>query len=150
MTSGAAKEGGNSASVRDEVTEIGTLLSMVSEAVRCESGEQIITRFVVCPLCEADTFEVAGNECFCEGCCIPVGLEGGQLYSCELSFVLAPSVARPDPVCPEGHDVFQVALAYGLRGGHQVQRISVGLRCPIDGAQHLFHDNAPVAPRQIF
>ncbi|WP_223187790.1 hypothetical protein [Streptomyces sp. CBMA29] len=144
-----AKPREGSGSVGDELTESNALLSLVSEAVRCEPGERIVTTSVVCPLCDTDTFEVAGNECFCEGCCVPAGLEDGELHSCELPFVLAGSVARPDPVCPEGHDVFQVALAYGLGEDHEVRRLSVGLRCPIDGALDLLLNNAPVVPRRI-
>ncbi|MFD6275117.1 hypothetical protein ACFWFI_06015 [Streptomyces sp. NPDC060209] len=133
----------------DAVLESSALLSLVGGAVRCEPDERLITAPVVCRMCDADTFEVVGNECFCEGCCVPLGTEDGALYSSDLPFALAPAVARPDPVCPDGHDVFQVAFAYGLGAGDQVRRLSVGLHCPIDGTLYLLLDNAPVVPRQI-
>ncbi|WP_406090241.1 hypothetical protein [Streptomyces sp. NBC_01013] len=68
---------------------------------------------------------------------MPRGMEGGELYSGELSFTLAPSVARPDPVCPDGHDVFQVALGYGLGADGRARHLSVGLHCPVDGTLDL-------------
>ena len=79
-----------------KVLDSGPLLSLVGEAARCAPDERIIATPVVCRTCGADTFEVVGNECFCEVCCVPLGIEDGDLYSSELPFVLAPSAALPD------------------------------------------------------
>jgi hypothetical protein len=40
--------------------------------------------------------------------------------------------------------VFQVAIACVLAANGQVRRLSVGLRCPLDGALRLHLDNARV------
>ncbi|MFI6006444.1 hypothetical protein ACIA98_39810 [Streptomyces sp. NPDC051366] len=50
------------------------------------------------------------------------------------------------PDCPSGHAVFQVAVALALSEDGAVRGISVGLRCPEDGALCLYVDNAHALP----
>ncbi|MEV6399438.1 hypothetical protein AB0M39_32400 [Streptomyces sp. NPDC051907] len=119
---------------------------------------------IVCGLCGWDQFEVAAGECFCETCCVPLGIQDGGIYSdasvCSL-WSLAPSdashpagsggasVTPADPVrCPAGHDLFHVAAAYTITANGQISRLSVGLRCLVDGALSLFVDNARVVRRR--
>ncbi|MFE5735546.1 hypothetical protein ACFQ7A_32205 [Streptomyces sp. NPDC056528] len=135
--------------------EGGSLVSLLGATVLREPFGRVVITPVVCRWCEGDRFEVAGGECFCEGCCLPVGMADGDVHAGGSSWRFAPpppSSLRPgealhapaDPVCPAGHDVFQVAVARVLAAGGRVRRLSVGLRCPVDGASLLHLDNVRV------
>ncbi|MFD9520913.1 hypothetical protein [Streptomyces sp. NPDC059979] len=132
---------------RQHLAERGRVEALVAECVLCGTG--------------ADEFEVAKGECFCVGCCIPVGITDGDMCPAAYPWTLEPSEvplppASPGPgfepsdlpCCPAGHAVFQVevevALAFAEDGA--VRGISVGLRCPEDGALCLYVDNARVVP----
>ncbi|MEV7024382.1 transposase family protein [Kitasatospora sp. NPDC093558] len=54
--------------------------------------------------------------------------------------------AQDNVRCPAGHDVFQVVVAYALAADGRVRRLSVGLRCPTDGALLLHLTNVPTVP----
>ncbi|MCZ4125470.1 hypothetical protein [Streptomyces sp. H39-S7] len=41
---------------------------------------------------------------------------------------------------------FQVGVAYTLSADDHVRRLTVGIRCPVDGALHLHLDNVHVTP----
>ncbi|MFE5805020.1 hypothetical protein [Streptomyces sp. NPDC056491] len=135
------------------------VVRMVRDAARAEPGGRVEVLVVACELCGngADGFEVAKGECFCVGCCIPVGITDGDVYPAAYPWTLAPSEvplppASPGPgfepsdlpECPAGDGVFQVAVALSFAQDGSVRSISVGLRCPQDGALCLYVDNAHV------
>ncbi|MEJ8646424.1 hypothetical protein WKI68_44495 [Streptomyces sp. MS1.HAVA.3] len=137
------------------------LLRMVSGAARTEPGGRVEALVAECVLCGtgADEFEVAKGECFCVGCCIPVGVTDGDMCPAAYPWTLEPSEvplppASPGPgfepsdlpCCPAGHAVFQVAVALAFAEDGAVRGISVGLRCPEDGTLCLYVDNARVVP----
>ncbi|WP_158943304.1 hypothetical protein [Streptomyces sp. NRRL S-378] len=137
------------------------VLRRVRGAVRGEPGGRVETWVAECTMCGAgeDEFEVAKGECFCVGCCIPLGITDGDVCPTARRWRLEPSEAPlppsspgpgfepPDlPRCPAGHDVFQVAIALSFTGEGEVRGISVGLRCPVDGALCLYVDDARVVP----
>ncbi|MFH8713539.1 hypothetical protein OHB11_05455 [Streptomyces zaomyceticus] len=126
------------------------------------ADRRIVTGALVCRFCDWHEFEVTASECFCVGCCLPIGVQDGDLYESrdgdpyassdhalwrlEPSAVPVPGTS-PDVIrCPAGHDLFQVAAAYTLGEDGPVRRLSVGLRCLVDGALHLFVDDARVVP----
>ncbi|MEU1468035.1 hypothetical protein ABZ434_07410 [Streptomyces sp. NPDC005761] len=131
-------------------------MSLLGRTVlRAPLGRVLITP-IVCRWCDWDQFEVAADECFCEGCCLPVGIADGDVHEGGSTWELAPSAPpRPQlstalgtstaPVCPAGHDVFEAAIAYAFDANGQVRHLSVGLRCPVDGAMRLHLDNRRVA-----
>ncbi|MFC8226445.1 hypothetical protein [Streptomyces sp. NPDC057287] len=139
----------------DAVTQDGGLVSLLGRTVHRESPGRTVITPIVCRWCDWDQFEVVADECFCEGCCLPIGLAGGHVHAGGATWEFAPS-ARPlpwltrvfrrsaDPVCPAGHDVFQVLVAHAPAANGQVRRLSVGLRCPVDGALRLHHDSVRV------
>ncbi|MFC9484568.1 hypothetical protein ACFTZM_00625 [Streptomyces hydrogenans] len=147
-------------SAGEATTEDGGLMSLLGRtALREPLGRTVIT-VVACRWCDWDQFEVAGDECFCEGCCLPVGILDGDVYEGGSAWEIAPSVSplprsrevfrrSADPACPAGHDVFQVAVALALAADGRVCRLSVGLRCPADGALRLQLDNVNVVSRGI-
>ncbi|MFD4535853.1 hypothetical protein ACFWNL_17475 [Kitasatospora sp. NPDC058397] len=102
-------------------------------------------------------FESSADEYFCEDCCLPLGIADGDVHADGSTWELAESApSRPrlsnafrkpaDITCPTGHDVFQAAVALALDADGQVRRVSVGLRCPVDGTLRLHLDNAQVVP----
>ncbi|MER6916466.1 hypothetical protein ABT354_32815 [Streptomyces sp. NPDC000594] len=131
------------------------LVSLLGRTALREPLGRVVITTVVCRWCDWDQFEVAGDECFCEGCCLPVGLVDGDVYAGGSAWELAPSVSplpwprelfrrSADPACPAGHRVFQVAVAFVLAADGRVRRLSVGLQCPVDGALCLHLDNVHV------
>ncbi|MFG2833493.1 hypothetical protein ACGFYE_00730 [Streptomyces zaomyceticus] len=126
------------------------------------ADRRIVTGALVCRYCDWHEFEVTASECFCVGCCLPVGVQDGDLYesrggdphagSDQVAWRWEPSAVpvpgNPAAVirCPAGHDLFQVAAAFTLGEDGLVRRLSVGLRCPVDGALHLFVDDVRVVP----
>ncbi|WP_030721871.1 hypothetical protein [Streptomyces sp. NRRL F-2580] len=139
----------------------GDVLRMVRGAARAEPGGRVEALVAECVLCGAgaDEFEVAKGECFCVGCCIPVGIADGDMCPDAYPWTLEPSGAPLPPAspgpgfepsdlphCPAGHAVFQVAVALAFAQDGAVRGISVGLRCPEDGALCLYVDNARVVP----
>ncbi|RST04333.1 hypothetical protein EF910_17460 [Streptomyces sp. WAC07149] len=137
------------------------MLRMVRGATPAEPGGHVEARVAECALCGAgaDEFEAAKGECFCVGCCIPVGITDGDVHPPAYPWTLEPSEAPlppaspgPDfepsdlPRCPAGHEVFQTAIALAFARDGAVRGISVALRCPEDGALCLYVDNARVAP----
>ncbi|MFD0260178.1 hypothetical protein [Kitasatospora indigofera] len=137
----------------------GHLELLLRWAAARESHGRIVITPLVCRFCDWDRFEVAADECFCEGCCLPLGIADGDVYAGGFTWELAASAPplpwlrrvfrKPaDPACPAGHDVFQVAVAYALAADSQVCRLSVGLRCPVDGALSLYLDNVRVVPNR--
>ncbi|MFJ3979433.1 hypothetical protein [Streptomyces sp. NPDC090021] len=134
-------------------------LRLVRGAVRGEPGGRVETLLATCTMCgaEEDEFEVAAGECFCVGCCIPLGITDGDVRSGARRWrleptgtPLPPSSPGPGlepgdlPRCPAGHDVFQVAVALSFTAEGEVRGLSVGLRCPVDGALCLYVDDARV------
>ncbi|APE25366.1 MULTISPECIES: hypothetical protein [Streptomyces] len=116
------------------------------------AARRAVTGVLVCRYCGEEQFEVTARECFCVGCCLPLGVEDGDVYGPETAWRLRPAAA-PAPGtatevlrCPAGHDLFQVAAAYTLGADGRVERLSVGLRCPADGSLRLFVDDARVEP----
>ncbi|MEU9164163.1 hypothetical protein AB0D29_28335 [Streptomyces sp. NPDC048424] len=137
------------------------VLRMVRGGARTEPGGRVEALVAECVLCGggADEFEAAKGECFCVGCCIPLGIKDGEMRPDAYPWTLEPTETplppaspgpgfeRSDlPRCPAGHDVFQVAVALALTRDGAVRGISVGLRCPEDGALCLYVDNARVVP----
>ncbi|MCX4984936.1 hypothetical protein [Streptomyces sp. NBC_00572] len=138
--------------VGDEAAD-GVLSRLLGGAGPGVADRRIVTGALVCRYCGADRFEVTAWECFCDGCCLPIGVRDGDVRSETTVWELEPS-ALPEPSpspamvrCPAGHDLFQVAAAYTLGTDGDVRRVSVGLRCPADGALSLFVDDARVVPR---
>ncbi|MFJ9821539.1 hypothetical protein ACIRU3_41105 [Streptomyces sp. NPDC101151] len=137
----------------------GGLAALLIPTGLADPDGQKATLPIVCRYCGWDQFEVAAGECYCQGCCLPLGIEDGGVYSDASAWELVPSGAAfpvpgrafptpPDTVeCPAGHDVVQVFVAYGFAADGQVRRLSVGLRCPVDGAFCLYIDNVRVVPR---
>ncbi|MET9934001.1 MULTISPECIES: hypothetical protein [unclassified Streptomyces] len=139
----------------EAATEDAGLVSLLGATVLREPLGRVVIEPVVCRWCEGDRFEVSGGECFCEGCCLPVGLVDGDVHVRGASWRLAPSApsslrpgealpAPADPVCPAGHDVFEVVAARVLAVDGRVRRLSVGLRCPVDGTARLHLDDVRV------
>ncbi|MCY0932428.1 hypothetical protein OTB20_41065 [Streptomyces sp. H27-H1] len=137
------------------------LLQMVRGAARSESDRQAEAVFVVCRWCGAEEFEVVARECFCFGCCLPLGVRDGveegfpgqYWWRLEPPDTLLPACTPglqilPEEVCrcPEGHGVFELAIGFTRGVDHRIRRLSVGLRCPEDGGLHLYIDNAHVVP----
>lgn len=141
------------------------LLRVAERAARAARGltdGQVVTAAVVCELCgsgdfDSAEFEVWDGECYCVGCLLPIGVRDGDVLTRTFQrpdappWTLAPTKtpgmpARPAEYfkCPQGHGVFQVAVALVLDGDASVRTISVGLRCPEDGGLHLFIDNEQV------
>ncbi|MER5965099.1 hypothetical protein [Streptomyces sp. NPDC002057] len=116
------------------------------------ADRRLVTGPLVCRYCAHDEFEVTALECFCVGCCLPIGVQDGDIHGEDSRWGLAPSAtaawgAATDMVrCPTGHDLFHVAAVYGLGADGRVERLSVGLRCVADGSLALFVDDAPVRP----
>ncbi|MFF0273531.1 hypothetical protein [Streptomyces sp. NPDC004330] len=119
-----------------------------------EDGALVVTGPLACPYCRWDRFEVVVDECFCEGCCLPLDVlvedveGGGGPVARELR---PPGAARAGAAagmvgCPAGHELFQVAAAYTLGPGARFRRLRVGLRCPDDGALGLLVDDARIPP----
>ncbi len=144
----------------EAVTSDGGLVSLLRRAGGAEQpGERVVTAPVVCRHCDWHQYEVAAGECFCEGCCLPLGIADGDVVPGAPMWQLVPSGAplphaegdsltAADMVrCPAGHDLFQVGVTYTLADDGRVRRLSVGLRCPLDGASRLYVDNALVVPR---
>ncbi|MFE6818048.1 hypothetical protein [Streptomyces sp. NPDC057677] len=130
-----------------------------------EAGRRIVTGPLVCRYCGGDRFEVTSYECFCEGCCLPLdvqdededdekdedGCGGSDPVVRELR---PPTAASPGADtgmvrCPAGHDLFQVAAAYTLDPDGRMRRLSVGLRCPVDGALGLLVDDVRMTPAPV-
>ncbi|WP_395365905.1 hypothetical protein ACHGLA_33000 [Streptomyces sp. YH02] len=118
------------------------------------AGRRIVTGALVCRYCRWDRFEVTRDEFFCEGCCLPLDVQDEEGYGGADPMVreLRPPVA-PAPgagmimvACPAGHELFQVAAAYTLGPDGHMRRLSVGLRCPVDGALSLLVDDVNMAP----
>ncbi|MFJ5075107.1 hypothetical protein ACIP8Z_10960 [Streptomyces sp. NPDC088553] len=115
---------------------------------------RVVTGPLVCRYCDWDRFEVTSDECFCEGCCLPLdvqdeeGCGGADPVVRELRppTVQAPVTGLNIVTCPSDHDLFQVAAAYTLGPDGDMRRLSVGLRCPVDGALSLLVDDARMAP----
>lgn len=137
--------------------EGGGLVSLLRRAVLRKARGRIVVTPLVCRWCGGDQFEVVADECFCEGCCLPLGIADGEVHAGGSTWGLAasgPSLPWPgrrfreaaDIRCPAGHDVFQAAVAYALAADGQVRRLSVGLRCPADGALRIHLDNVRVVP----
>ncbi|MEU2076308.1 hypothetical protein [Streptomyces sp. NPDC013489] len=61
----------------------------------------------------------------------------------------APRAAPSMVKCPAGHDLFQVAAAYTLDPDGRMRRLSVGLRCPVDGALGLLVDDVRIPPAPV-
>lgn len=147
--------------VGEAATGDSCLVSLLSRGGVGEPDGQIVTVPIVCRYCDWDQFEVAAGECHCVGCCLPLGVQDGDVYPGASMWELVPSgtpfpgsagglLTPADMVgCPAGHDVFQVAVAYTLAADGRVRRLSVGLRCPVDGALRLYIDNARVQPRTV-
>ncbi|WKV75934.1 hypothetical protein AW27_033080 [Streptomyces sp. PCS3-D2] len=140
----------------------GDALLLVRRAARTEPGGRVEALLARCVPCggEEREFEVAAGECFCVGCCIPLGIADGGVHPSAYPWRLEPTAAplptaSPGPghapadlpQCPAGHDVFQVAVALAFTAEGTLRSISVGLRCPEDGALCLYVDNARVVPR---
>lgn len=135
------------------------LLSLVRRSVLGGPRETVVVvPPVICPMCDAEQYEVAGTECYCEGCCLPLGVSDGEIYPAAFPWRLVPAADAPqgpagdadpsaDVACPAGHAVFEVAAAFALGADDEVRRLSVGLRCPVDGALALLVDNVHVVPR---
>ncbi|MFE7094855.1 hypothetical protein [Streptomyces erythrochromogenes] len=139
------------------------VLRVLRDAVRAEPGGRVETLVAVCEMrgCGEVEFEVAKGECFCVACCIPLGITDGYAHpDAPYPWRLEPSGAPlppaspgpgfepPDlPRCPAGHDLFHVAVALSFAADGMLRGISVGLRCPEDGALCLYVDNARVVPR---
>ncbi|WP_055600728.1 hypothetical protein [Streptomyces aureus] len=114
---------------------------------------RIVTGALVCRYCDWDRFEVTSDECFCEGCCLPLDVqdEEGCGGADPVVRELRPPTA-PNPgaglnmvTCPADHDLFQVAAAYTVGPAGHMRRLSVGLRCPVDGALSLLVDDVRMA-----
>ncbi|THA77321.1 hypothetical protein [Streptomyces sp. A0592] len=139
------------------------VLRLLRNTVRAEPGGRVEIAVAACEMCgpEEMEFEAAKGECFCVGCRIPLGITDGYVHPatarpCRLEpsgAPLPPASPGPGfepsdlPRCPAGHDVFHVAVALALAADGVLRGISVGLRCPEDGALCLYVDNARVVPR---
>lgn len=127
------------------------------------AGRRIVTGPLVCRYCDGDRFEVTSYECFCEGCCLPLDVqdedeekdEDGCGGSDPVVRELRPPTAASHGAdtgmvrCPAGHDLFQVAAAYTLDPDRRMRRLSVGLRCPVDGALGLLVDDVRMPPAPV-
>ncbi|MFJ3582115.1 hypothetical protein ACIPPS_07750 [Streptomyces sp. NPDC090127] len=145
--------------VGDGDTGRDALLALVEQGARGLPDEQVVTAAAVCELCGSGDFataefEVRLGECYCVGCLLPIGVRDGDVLARafqrpgSLPWRLTHMTGRPDQVtCPEGHVVFQVAVALVLDGDAAARSVSVGLRCPEDGGLHLYVDNARVSER---
>ncbi|MFJ3875906.1 hypothetical protein ACIPW5_00445 [Streptomyces sp. NPDC090077] len=137
------------------------LLRLVRGATRTEAGGRVEALIAECLMCgeRTDEFEVAKGECFCVGCCLPLGIADGAMHTDAYPWTLEPSAAPLPPAspgpgfepsdfprCPAGHGVFQVAVALAVTQDGAVRGLSVALRCPEDGALILYVDDARVTP----
>jgi hypothetical protein len=143
--------------VGDEVTGHGSLLTLLDRTGLTVPDGRRVTVPIVCRYCAADEFEVssATDEVWCVGCCLPIGIEDGEVYSGTPEWRLVRSDVPPSGTgnavrkeaaeyCPAGHGVFLVAVAYTLAADGAVRALSVGLKCPEDGALRLHVDDARV------
>ncbi|MFC9341211.1 hypothetical protein ACFT0G_10450 [Streptomyces sp. NPDC057020] len=165
--------------VGDEAAASGGLLRLLggAESAReaCEAGgagtgsggtgRRIVTGPLVCRYCDGDRFEVTSYECFCEGCCLPLDVQDEDEDDEEdkdgcggagpvVRELRPPTAASPGADtgmvrCPAGHDLFQVAAAYTLDPDGRMRRLSVGLRCPVDGALGLLVDDVRMPPAPV-
>ncbi|MDT9687103.1 hypothetical protein Q5762_01810 [Streptomyces sp. P9(2023)] len=133
------------------------LLGTVGSAARGVPGGRVVTASVVCPMCgspdsESAEFEASGGECFCVACCLPIGILDGDIArafgraDASLWKLTPGPSAEPAALdsCPDGHGVFQMAVALCLDADDSVRGVTVGLRCVEDGGLHLYVDNARV------
>ncbi|WP_030850677.1 hypothetical protein [Streptomyces sp. NRRL F-4474] len=141
----------------------GGVLRLLRDTARAEAGGRVEILAAACGMCgpEEVEFEVAKGECFCVGCCIPLGIVDGYAHPAAFypwrlepsGAPLPPASSGPGfepsdlPRCPAGHDVFHVAVALAFAADGVLRGISVALRCPEDGALCLYVDNARVVPR---
>ncbi|MEU2396265.1 hypothetical protein [Streptomyces sp. NPDC007369] len=141
------------------------LVALVRGAVPGEWSGEVAAGPVTCPSCGDDAYEVSRGECFCTGCCIPLGIANGldcgpgglDCHPGGFAWRLVPS-AGPSPAsggafvppggprCPDGHDVFHVAVSFALGSDGRARRLSAALRCEVDGALHLYVNDARVVP----
>ncbi|MFD3700826.1 hypothetical protein ACFWUZ_32660 [Streptomyces sp. NPDC058646] len=144
----------------------GDVVALTRRAADRRQGGQVVTVPLVCKWCDADEFQAVAGECYCWGCLMPVGIWDGDVHPDEsplkpmaYPWRLAPSDVQSSPftpgssgeagdgwACPEGHRVFQSVVAFDLAGDGSARRISVGLRCPEDGALLLYIDDAHLVP----
>ncbi|MFD7626642.1 hypothetical protein ACFV7Q_11515 [Streptomyces sp. NPDC059851] len=137
------------------------LVALAAGAVPAEWDGEVAAGSVTCPLCGADTYEAVRGDCFCDACCIPLGIANGCDYVPDgFAWRLVPSAGPPAASggafvpsdapglrCPVGHDVFHVAVALAFGADGRARRLSAALRCPEDGALHLYVNDARVEPR---
>ncbi|MGC0423615.1 hypothetical protein [Embleya sp. AB8] len=145
-----------SGTVDDEVTGRGSLRALLSgTGLAIPDGRRQVIVPVVCRYCAHDEFEVAAGECHCVGCCLPIGIEDGEVYSgTPVWKLLSADVSPPESgavvrkpsseCCPAGHGVFLVGVAYAFAAHGGVGSVSVGLECPEDGMLCLHVDDARV------
>lgn len=146
-----------SAGPADQAEGRESLVRLTNGAARARPDEQMATLFVVCQMCGSEEFEVVARECFCLGCCLPLGVpDGSEILPGSYPWRLEPSEVplpartpgpiRPEEVCccPAGHGEFEVAIAFGLDTDGRVAGLSVGLRCLRDGRLNLYIDDARV------
>lgn len=135
------------------------LMALLARAgAQAPDGRRSTVR-VVCRFCEWDLFEVSAGECFCLGCCLPLGVRDGDVYSPVVTWELVNRggssqdscggalILTSMDMCPAGHGEFEVAASYTMDTEGRVCRVSIGLRCPVDGALWLFVDDARVVLR---
>ncbi|MEU8779197.1 hypothetical protein [Streptomyces sp. NPDC048606] len=122
------------------------LLTLAERAARTDAPHAPFDVLrLVCRWCEADEFEAAYGELFCFGCCLPMGVPDGvqEGFPGQFPWTLHPSTAPAGSThCPDGHRVFEVAIARLLTEDHRTRTLTVVLRCPDDGRLHLHVDNA--------
>ncbi|MEU2660046.1 hypothetical protein ABZ615_32595 [Streptomyces sp. NPDC007325] len=134
----------------DESATDDDLVALLRGTVHAHHPDERITITpLVCPACGWNRFEVVADECFCEGCCLPLGVEDGGVHPNGYPWRLTPAHPDPSPVfaCPDGHDLFEAALALTTTPRDEPRRLSLALRCTDDGTGFLHIDNATITPR---
>ncbi|WP_331769565.1 SAVMC3_10250 family protein (plasmid) [Embleya sp. NBC_00888] len=150
---GAEIRAATGAEVDPAAGEHDDLVALVRRTHRAGPDELRVTGPVVCRYCTSDEFEAVAGNCFCAGCCLPLEVDDGGVHTvadCETAIpeTSLPGGAFLHPRCPSGHDLFLVAVAHTRAADGRVLRLSVGLKCPYDGALCLYIDNAPITPRE--
>ncbi|MFG3191555.1 hypothetical protein [Streptomyces omiyaensis] len=133
----------------------GLVALLRTRATAREPDERITVTAAVCASCGWDCFEVVADECFCEGCCLPLGVRDGGVHPDGFPWRLTPALPWPStppgsapPVlrCPGGHDLFEAAVAHATGPAGEVRRVWLALRCTEDGTGTVHVDGATVTP----
>ncbi|MEV7419402.1 hypothetical protein [Streptomyces sp. NPDC089919] len=129
------------------------LLRLVRDTHRGKPATEPV--LVICRWCGATEFTVGDTECFCIGCCLPLGVGNGEEHGfpgqypwrLEAGDTPIPACAAQRCCCHDGHAEFELALATTPGPDHRPRTLTIALHCPQDHSLHLYLSNAHLTPR---